>query len=337
MGIKPMEYSQLNNILDKLPKEKTLFYYQKDEFALFLLQRAFLKETSTNELKKSIFSNLLNKDIVRKRLASMNNKKIKKNDFNININHKHHCYILSCGSWGSDNWWERDYYQTSRSGYNIVLRLNFSNQHDSVFNALLSHANRAIFECQSHPIDQKRITLAWSRIDLDLDKGEALIEEIQNDWLRLLNEQIKLFLERILLNHELDNIDQCKTLFGDQGLVKHYICNIIKVQSKIWSEAMMTATILFLYREFNIKKIFYHSNESADAYKYYGDSKPPKSIYSSLPKKFCFSLTQKRPDFLSYENRINNLHKGLKMKERKRVIQKELQLSALPMYQLNLN
>lgn len=29
-----------------------------------------------------------------------------------------------------------------------------------------------------------RDTLAWSRIDFDFDTGEALIEEIQSDWVR---------------------------------------------------------------------------------------------------------------------------------------------------------
>ena len=41
------------------------------------------------------------------------------------------------------------------------------------------------FEWWSHPVRQDgRHTLAWARMDVDLDAGEALIEEIQSDWIR---------------------------------------------------------------------------------------------------------------------------------------------------------
>ena len=37
------------------------------------------------------------------------------------------------------------------------------------------------FEWTSHPVHEGRHrTLAWARIDLDWESGEALIEEIQN-------------------------------------------------------------------------------------------------------------------------------------------------------------
>ena len=41
------------------------------------------------------------------------------------------------------------------------------------------------FDDPFHPVASGgELTLAWSRIDLDLDRGEALVEEIQSDWVR---------------------------------------------------------------------------------------------------------------------------------------------------------
>jgi hypothetical protein len=41
------------------------------------------------------------------------------------------------------------------------------------------------FEWSAHPIRRSPSTLAWSRVDIDFENGEALIEEIQTDWVRL--------------------------------------------------------------------------------------------------------------------------------------------------------
>jgi len=37
------------------------------------------------------------------------------------------------------------------------------------------------FKYRYHPIHQSKSSVVWTRIDFDLESGEALIEEIQND------------------------------------------------------------------------------------------------------------------------------------------------------------
>ena len=91
-------------------------------------------------------------------------------------------YRLSVGAWRSSY---DSYGQTSRPGYNLVLRLNFSNQHDTEYRRLIDKKDRRPFVFEDHPVSRRRWhTLAWSRLDIDLRTGEALVEEVQNDWLR---------------------------------------------------------------------------------------------------------------------------------------------------------
>lgn len=40
------------------------------------------------------------------------------------------------------------------------------------------------FNYCGHPVSRQRNTLAWARLDLDLNSATALIEEIQSDWIR---------------------------------------------------------------------------------------------------------------------------------------------------------
>jgi hypothetical protein len=71
-----------------------------------------------------------------------------------------------------------------------VLQLNFNHQHDRLFHESIHPAQDGVFNNGDHPVLQRgdrsyyRETLAWSRLDIDFDLGEVLIEEIQNDWVR---------------------------------------------------------------------------------------------------------------------------------------------------------
>lgn len=60
----------------------------------------------------------------------------------------------------------------------------------------------------------------------------------------------------------------------------------------------MTATIWFLVHELGIKAIFFHTFESDQILKKIGEDPPPKSIYTDLPKKFCFEETHNGPLFI---------------------------------------
>jgi hypothetical protein len=69
-----------------------------------------------------------------------------------------------------------------------------------------------------------------------------------------------------------------------------------------WAEAMLAATIWFLREELGIKTIFYHTFDSGCRLKGIEDTLPPRSLYTVLPKKFCFEETDRLPGFLALEN-----------------------------------
>ena len=66
----------------------------------------------------------------------------------------------------------------------------------------------------------------------------------------------------------------------------------------------------FLKEEIGINTIFYHTFEGGNFLKGIDYAKkPPRSLNTSLPKKFCFELTNQYPAFLS--NRIATTHTAM--------------------------
>jgi len=53
-----------------------------------------------------------------------------------------------------------------------------------------------------------------------------------------------------------------------------------------------------LRHELGVRRIFYHTHNSGSMLKSIYGSKPPRSIYTVLPRKFCFTETDERPEFL---------------------------------------
>jgi hypothetical protein len=60
---------------------------------------------------------------------------------------------------------------------------------------------------------------------------------------------------------------------------------------------MLTAALDFLHREIGIHRVFYHTFETGRAFKgIYRD--PPRSLYTTLPRRFCFQPTREAPRML---------------------------------------
>ena len=69
---------------------------------------------------------------------------------------------------------------------NLVLQLNFNSSQIRALRRLTGGEQRT-FNPLDHPVcrpghPRYRETLAWARIDFDFETNEALIEEIQSDW-----------------------------------------------------------------------------------------------------------------------------------------------------------
>ncbi|MEO1855739.1 MAG: hypothetical protein ABGY95_00010 [Rubritalea sp.] len=60
---------------------------------------------------------------------------------------------------------------------------------------------------------------------------------------------------------------------------------------------MLSAAISFIRQELGLRSIFYHTPQSGAAYTGSTAEDAPRSNYTKLPQKFCFSLSESRPSF----------------------------------------
>jgi hypothetical protein len=68
----------------------------------------------------------------------------------------------------------------------------------------------------------------------------------------------------------------------------------------IWAEAMLMAALSFLFDEIGVRRVFYHTFETGCRLKGIdAESAPPRLLYTTLPKKFCFRETGEMPEFLA--------------------------------------
>jgi hypothetical protein len=281
-----MNKKEINEILECLPRGRTPFYYFKDRYALMLMGLTFDEPASKARVREAGFGCLLEKPVVKKAMGERGSSTVSKDVCDRYWPAEYCQYTLQLGTWGSrDRHWD----QISRGGYNLVLRLNFSLAHTGKYHHLVDPDSRYPFENWSHPVSQgKDRTLAWSRIDIDLARDEALIEEIQNDWIR-----------EALYARKLAEKYQRSILLSDQRVlsakIREYVDVVLSPHIKMWDEAMLAATIWFLRKEIGISRIYYHTQESGAALKRINYNKPPRSIYTKLPKRFCFRETTECP------------------------------------------
>lgn len=293
-----MKLSDIKEIIDCLPKERTLFGYFKDRYAVLLLKHIIGEGQSIKCLKKSMYSGLLEKPAINRLLSDVGQGVLTPKILNyVWSEHVYH-FLLTLGIWGSNNHkWD----QTSRRGYNLVLQLNFSNMHDRKYKAMvrpedeqnLNYCNHPVFEVNARKYFRE--TLAWSRMDIDFGSDMALIEEVQCDWIKRAKYLLLHAKRRKRFNH--DRI-RWSNSDGKTDDVIEYCENVLEPYRRIWDEAMLAATIQFIRCELGIRNIYYHSDSTGYKVKNIHYDKPPVSIYRHLPRKFCFTSTEQAPEFL---------------------------------------
>jgi hypothetical protein len=293
-----MDEQQLQDIIDCLPKERTLFHYYKDQYAIYLLQR-FLTGAdgkSIRDLRQSPVKKLLEKPLLKDSLKSAGNGLLTRQQLESLWPSTSEQYVLTLGKWGKKD--DYDWAQTSRPGTNLVLQLNLNNQLDALFESATGvHLNR--ITSSFHPRSQKRsATIAWARLDLDFVTGEVLIEEIQSDLIRDLEKTYKRALR--LAAGEGRRFYWSKEFLDGNEVAKR--CeHIVATQKKLWSEAMMAATLWFVHEELGFDKVYYHTFDTGKVMKKINYTAPPRSLYTDLPEKFCFELTREAPRFIAMD------------------------------------
>lgn len=193
-------------------------------------------------------------------------------------------FTLSFDAWGIGRAWQHQ--QVSRKGGNLVIQLGFPSEHARVFGAQFDRNKRRKLEYTGHPVRlDGPPTLAWARVDLDLDTGTALIEELQTDWLRAVG------WEKLRMAREGAQDRELKVMIAyEQALIARY--------ARIWPKVMLLATLYLLREEFAVRQVWMHQPEAGQALKSILGRAPPRSLYTSLPRAFCMVSTDDWPPFL---------------------------------------
>jgi hypothetical protein len=317
-----MERKEVSEVLECLSGDRDVFYYFRDRYAVELLSWFAGGGKTIREIKSSRYSRLLNKDVVRQACAAAGGGSVGAMDLAAAWPAQPGAYVLTLGQWPHEEprrrWWHW-YNQTSRSGANIVLQLNFPSAHDRRYDALIGPLERHPFEYGKHPINRTgRHTLAWARLDADMRSGEALIEEIQTDWVRRAR-GLAITVERF----EKEGGDCRRVVHEKLGVdweperLRDYVDKVLSPHAAVWDEATMLAAIMFAKRELGAKRVFYHTQDFGAAIKHMWGEGPPHSLYATLPRRFCFEETLEWPSFLNREvRRLGDRRRGREWKAR---------------------
>lgn len=293
-----MEYSLVKEVIECLPQERSLYPYFKDKYAIALLERHIGETPKTiRELKQSNFGRLLDKPVVTKTLANLGGGRIDQSNFPPLSVHPQDYYALTVGNWGS----KRSYHwnQTSRPGSNLVLHLNLDNRFATKFKQTCNANVNEFVDC-GHPISFKReATLAWTRLDMDFNTGEILIEEIQSDLIRDLDTLYR----RACANRLRKKTFRFYSFEFETHKTIDFCAHYVPKLKKAWAEVMLASTLWFIHEELGFSKVYYHSYETGKVMKGLKQSFPPKSLYTELPRKFCFHKTQETPSFIRQDKK----------------------------------
>ncbi|MGI9324101.1 MAG: hypothetical protein ACR2PZ_02700 [Pseudomonadales bacterium] len=292
-----MNKQQLNEVLACLGGQRRLFWYFPERFAFLLLAQASERAHTLRALKQRPEGRLLERAAVRALLKHCGDGALTPDIFRSHWDHRAVPFVLNLGYWGGRGY--RPWRQTSRGGYNLVLRLDFASDHMQELKRRFGDYGW-LYNCDSHPVAQQqnrlRETLAWARLDLDFDSDEVLIEEIQSDWVR---------------DAKWASTHGWQTSNGkiSSAEARSYLEEVLQPIVGIWAEAMLMATLWFIHEELGISRVFYHEYATGCALKQLRYDKPPRSLYSALPRRFCMTLVDHAPKFLQRDKRSQRVLK----------------------------
>lgn len=289
-----MDIRLANEIIACLPRGRTMFHYYKHRYAVALFAQQARRVESFAQIRSTPFRRLLDNPTIKAAMAAGDTPQraaLAAQNLNAQNNIP---FLLTLDVWSEGS-------QVSRPGSSLVLQLNFTRGHTDMFARLVKPQHATCFRSSYHPVMQPgkreffRETLAWARIDLDFALGEALIEEIQTDWLRHAK-RLREWAVRSQKNKK--PLPAWLRVDGTLPDIVRYADEVLRPYREVWEEAMLFSAIDFIYRELGIAHIYYHTFETGRCIKRIGHNAPPRSIYTDLPLKFCFTSTANPPWFL---------------------------------------
>ncbi|MEO0725655.1 MAG: hypothetical protein AAFZ63_14015 [Bacteroidota bacterium] len=308
-----MDRSSLDFVVEALNGHRRLLYYSKDEYARYLLERQVQAgPLKLQHLQQGQWARLLERPLLKSARGNWGDGLLNLERLQLLRSTTPLKFRLTFDRWGRDKQLWGNWDQTSRPGYNLVLQLNFAGDHNTQYQSLLHPKSyRHPFKYIGHPsrASNNEFTLAWARIDLSEDLSVALIEEVQNDWWRAAKSEV---VERHHRKRDANGQWREWTTKRSRHSLElagceRYLQDVLPAYGEVWAEAMLTATLQLLWEDIGVEKVFYHSFQTGCILK---NCKPPRSMYTTLPKRFCFQKTQEAPVFL--EKQLQKMKKRLK-------------------------
>jgi len=302
-----MKQQILKEVIECLTEGRKLVQYSDNAYAFYLLDKYCQLNPDSNvaQIKQSQFGKLIEKPEVKAIIANSGKGQLYGGMFRHHYTPNPKEFVITLSSWGSKDGYSWD--QTSRPGSNLVMQLNLTNQHDEFLRDLKINGDE--FKFYSHPIHNSKSSLSWARIDFDFDSGEALIEELQTDWIRRAakhNQMAKRY-----------RLQGCNTYFyyGEEFNVAEmlqYTTEMLNKYQRSWMEITLFYAIELIREEIGISNIFYHSYETGALLKNINSRLPPRSLYTQLPKKFCFTPNKVGPKFITNDKKAKRRLKKAK-------------------------
>jgi hypothetical protein len=280
------------------------FPYRKDDYALHLLLLGIGGGQSISMLRQGPFRRLLEKPPVRRALAHAANGVLKPRDLE-SSGEEREVFLVTLARWGGKRPrdWSSSYYQTSRPGQNLVVQLNFPESHDRAYRRLVEPGANHPFASSAHPVRQTEpFTLAWARLDVDLDAGEVLVEEVQCDWVREAR-SFRTYAEEWLAEGKPAHLPFAWWHTGTAPKILAYLDRILSRYADSWAECMLSAAIAFAYERLGLRRVYFHTFEGGNLMKRMR-SEPPRSLYTELPERFCFRKTTAAPRAFRKDPRV---------------------------------
>lgn len=296
-----MERSQLVFLLQALDGPRRLFHYAADEYARYLAERQVKAAATTlADFQRSRFGKLLERPNLKAAKAGWGDGRLDYDRLQLVRASNPLAFRITFSRWGDMRRERYNYNQTSRPGYNLVVQLNFGGDHNKAYQALVK--NRTYwyhpFHYGCHPAQADReFTIAWARIDISDDLGTALIEEVQSDWWKEAcgDVEVKRHRQRDAAGKWREWTDKRSTNGLEVSAMENYLEQVLRPYGKVWEEAMLTAALKMLWEEIGVERVFYHTYATGCALK---NCTPPRSLYTKLPKRFCFAQTTEVPSFI---------------------------------------
>ncbi len=283
-----------------LGSDRTLFHYFRDRYALMLLEWFVGEGKTVREVKRSRYGRLLQKPCVREWLARGGGDRLTPDRLAGIWPSRSESYVVTLDEWReTPGFRDREVDQTTRRGSSLVLQLNFSRRHDVAFEALLGEdaSSEGWLNSSLHPVNlDGRRTLAWARLDVELDLDEVLIEEVQSDWAFWATWLASLARQRKSSMRVLGRVVEV-------WRARRYLEEVLHPHLVMWDEAVLAAVLDFIRRELGVRRVYYHSYDSSTHFKC---CEPPRSLYARLPRRFCFEETPEPPRIVEEASASDN-------------------------------